>query len=72
VVLYPVPVCARASSDRPVAERAFVSAIPLILLQNSKAAGQRISRENKRPGAIADSYSFTSISEVACEFTVRR
>jgi hypothetical protein len=43
-----------------------------ILLQNSKVAGRRISRENKRLEAIADSYSFTTISEVACEFTVRR
>jgi hypothetical protein len=43
-----------------------------ILLQKSKVAGRRIFREITKREAIADSYSVTDISEVACEFNVRR
>jgi hypothetical protein len=42
------------------------------LLQKSKVAGRRIFREITKREAIADSYSVTHISEVACEFNVGR
>src|SRR4029450_4327366 len=48
------------------------SASPPIVLQKSKVAGRRILHENRKREAIADSYSFTAISEVACEFNERR
>jgi hypothetical protein len=41
-----------------------------ILLQKSKVAGLRIFRENTKREAIAD--SFNRVTEVACEFDVRR
>src|SRR4029453_14431330 len=37
-----------------------------------KVCGPRILHENKKREAIAYSYSFTAISEVACEFNERR
>jgi hypothetical protein len=43
-----------------------------ILLQKSKVAGRLIFREITKREPIADSYSVTHISEVACEFNVRR
>ena len=43
-----------------------------IVLQKSKVAVRRILRENMNRGAIADSYSLNRITEVACEFNVRR
>jgi hypothetical protein len=43
-----------------------------IVLQKSQVAGRRIFRENPKQEAIADSYSLTRITEVACEFNVRR
>jgi len=43
-----------------------------IVLQKSKVAGRLIFREITRREAIADSYSLTRISEVACESIVRR
>jgi len=43
-----------------------------IVLQKSKVAERRIFRENPKRGAIADSYSLSRITEVACEFSVRR
>jgi hypothetical protein len=43
-----------------------------ILLQKSKVAGRRIFRENMNREAIADSYSLNRVTEVACEFNVRR
>ena len=43
-----------------------------ILLQKSKVAGRLIFREITKREAIADLYSLTHISEVACEFNVRR
>ena len=49
-----------------------MSALPLILLQKSKVAGRLIFREITKREAIADLYSLTHISEVACEFNVRR
>jgi hypothetical protein len=42
------------------------------LLQKSKVAGLRIFRENKKREAIADSYNRNRVTEVACEFNVRR
>jgi hypothetical protein len=44
-------------------------AIPPILLQKSKVAGRLIFREITKREAIADSYGFTHISEVACSLT---
>ena len=41
-------------------------------VQKSKVAGRLIFREITKREAIADSYSVTHISEVACEFNVRR
>ena len=49
-----------------------VSALPPIVLQNSKVAGLRIFLENAKRGTIADSYNLNRVSEVACEFKVRR
>src|ERR1700719_4641889 len=43
-----------------------------IVLQNSKVAGLRIFLENAKRETIADSYNLNRVSEVACEFTVRR
>jgi hypothetical protein len=43
-----------------------------ILLQKSNVAGRLIFREITNREAIADSYSVTHISGVACEFNVRR
>ena len=43
-----------------------------IVLQKSKVAERRTFRENPKRGAIADSYSLSRITEVACEFSVRR
>ena len=47
-------------------------AMGTILLQKSKVAGPRIFRENTKREAIADSYSLSRVTEVACEFDVRR
>ena len=46
--------------------------MPPIVLQNSKVAGLRIFRENTKRETIADSYNLNRVSEVACEFKVRR
>jgi hypothetical protein len=43
-----------------------------ILLQKSKVEGLRICRENTKQEAIADSYNFSRVTEVACEFGVGR
>jgi hypothetical protein len=43
-----------------------------ILLQKSKVAERRIFRENTKRKAIADSYYLNRVTEVACEFCVRR
>jgi hypothetical protein len=43
-----------------------------IVLQKSKVAGLRIFRENTKREAIADSYNLNRVTEVACEFNVRR
>jgi hypothetical protein len=43
-----------------------------IVLQKSQVAGGRILRQNPKREAIADSYSLTRVTEVACEFNVRR
>src|SRR3984893_3339226 len=43
-----------------------------ILLQKSKVADLRIFRENTKREAIADSYNLNRVTEVACEFNVRR
>src|ERR1700730_17004699 len=49
-----------------------MSALHLIVLQNSKVEGLRIFLENAKRETIADSYNLNRVSEVACEFTVRR
>jgi hypothetical protein len=43
-----------------------------IVLQKSKVADLRIFRENMKREAIADSYNLNRVTEVACEFNVRR
>ncbi len=43
-----------------------------IVLQKSKVAGPQIFRENTEREAIADSYNLNRVTEVACEFTLRR
>ena len=43
-----------------------------IVLQKSKVAGRRIFRENPKRQALANSYDLNRITEVACEFNVRR
>ena len=43
-----------------------------IVLQKSKVAGLGIFRENTKREAIADSYNLNRVTEVACEFNVRR
>lgn len=43
-----------------------------IVLQKSKVAARRILREIMNLEAIADSYNLNRITEVACEFNVRR
>jgi hypothetical protein len=49
-----------------------MSASPPIVLQNSEVADLRIFRENTKRETIADSYNLNRVSEVACEFKVRR
>ena len=44
----------------------------LILLQKSKVSDLRIFRETTEREAIADSYNLNRVTEVACEFNVRR
>jgi hypothetical protein len=62
----------RASSAwRPVSFRADVACWQIVL-QKSKVAGRRIFRENPKREALADSYDLNRITEVACEFNVRR
>src|ERR1700730_16908146 len=41
-------------------------------VQKSEVAGRRIFRETTKREAIAGSYSLTRVTEVACEFNVRR
>ena len=43
-----------------------------IVLQKSKVAGLRIFRDNTKREAIGDSYNLNRVTEVACEFNVRR
>jgi len=43
-----------------------------VLLQKSKVAGRRIFREKPKREALTDSYDLNRITEVACEFNVRR
>jgi hypothetical protein len=49
-----------------------MSALPPIVLQKSKVVGLRIFRENTKREALADSYNLNRVTEVACEFIVRR
>ena len=42
------------------------------VLQKSKVAGPQIFRELTKPKAIADSYNLNRVTEVPCEFNVRR
>src|SRR5258705_14015023 len=50
----------------------FMSAVPPILLQNSKVAGPQIFRKKTEREVIADSYNLNRITKVACEFVARR
>jgi hypothetical protein len=43
-----------------------------IVLQKAKIAGRRIFLENTKWEALADSYELHRITEVSCEFNVRR
>jgi len=43
-----------------------------IVLQKSKVAGRRIFRETPKREAPADSHDLNRITEVACEYNVRR
>jgi hypothetical protein len=43
-----------------------------IVLQKSKVAGRLIFREITKQEAIADSYNLNRVTEVTCEFDVRR
>src|ERR1700721_1872940 len=60
------------SHKRPIYDGRAMSAPHPIVLQNSKVAGLRIFLENAKRETIADSYNLNRVSEVACEFTVRR
>jgi hypothetical protein len=57
-----------ATTERTSLEVRFVP----IVLQKSKVAGRRIFRENPKREALTDSYDLNRITEVACEFNVRR
>ena len=48
------------------------SGLPPIVLQKSKVVGCRIFRKNTKRKAIANSYNLNRVTEVACEFSVRR
>jgi hypothetical protein len=48
------------------------SALPSIVLQNSKVAAVQIFRENLKRKVVDDSYSFSRATEVAREFGARR
>jgi hypothetical protein len=56
----------------PISSVRVMSACAPIVLQKSKVAGQRIFRENTKRETIADSYNVNRVTEVACEFNVRR
>jgi hypothetical protein len=49
-----------------------MSAVTLIVLQKSEVADLRIFREDTKRETIADSYNLNRVTEVACEFNVRR
>jgi hypothetical protein len=57
---------------RQLLRRSDLVASEVIVLQNSEVAGLRISLENAKRETIADSYNLNRVSEVACEFKVRR
>src|SRR6202035_2394363 len=52
--------------------RGVMFALLPIVLQKSKVAGLRFFRENMKRETIADSYNLNRVTEVACEFNVRR
>jgi hypothetical protein len=64
--------CNKIGTSRTSGDVQLESAKWAIVLQKSQVAGRRIFRENPKQKAIADSYSLTRITEVACEFNVRR
>jgi len=49
-----------------------MSALPSIVLQNSKVAGPRLFREDSKRGAIAEPCNLNRVTEVACEFDARQ
>jgi hypothetical protein len=68
-------VFARESASDPlrrIVRRSDSVAFGVIVLQNSKVAGLQIFRENTKRETIADSYNVNRVTEVACEFNVRR
>jgi hypothetical protein len=64
--------CDAMGQKLPRRLEAAVSALPPIVLQKSKVAGRLIFREITKREAIADSYNLNRVTEVACEFNVRR
>ena len=59
------PTAARKRTSREVR-------IGPIVLQKSKVAGRQIFRKKTEQEVIADSYNLNRVTEVACEFVVRR
>src|SRR6202035_514893 len=57
--------------ERRLVRRGDLVAIGEIVLQKSKVADLRISRENTKRETITDSYNLNRVTEVACEFYVR-
>jgi hypothetical protein len=58
--------------DRVISSGAWISVLPPIVLQKAKVADLRISRENMKRETIADSDNLNRVTEVACEFNVKR
>jgi len=55
----------------PDAHRGLVRYWPIVL-QKSKVEGARIFRKKTKRKSVTDSYDLNRITEVACEFIVRR
>jgi alkylhydroperoxidase/carboxymuconolactone decarboxylase family protein YurZ len=61
-----------AATDGPVSGISPEYVLVWIVLQKSNVADPRIFRENTKRETIADSYNLNRVTEVACEFNVRR
>ena len=66
------PVTSAIAHSRPLVRRSNLVALGGIVLQKSKVASPRIFRENTKRETIADLYNLNRVTEVACEFNVRR